>query len=339
MNDEQSHDHSKLEIFPDELFFELFEYISIYDLFRGFTGLNKRIDYILKNLSNLSATWTTHADDRIINTFAPCIAQLVVWRGGSLNLHRFSKLRSLKLALPSIEQCDEIQASSTLEHLQIETPVLSSKITGRLSILLLNNAFPRLRTCRIDDLCFDEGKFQVLPNLQSLTTRTPHPAKLFSFCPQLVHLRLNLEENTTEDFIFNPHDNLGYLELRIFSTDVTLSSIENLLFYTPNLVRLVLHGPCNTSTQNQLEICSLASLITRYLAKLRFLRISLPLTDHRMNLKDLENEQEMLRKLHPLFNQISYRSRSHNVPGRLLISSKMADPSSIITVVESQSRF
>lgn len=333
MNDEHSHDHSKLEIFPDELFFELFEYISVYDLFRGFIGLNKRIDYILKNLSNLSAVWTTHTDDRIINTFAPSIAQLVIWRGGSLNLHRFTKLRSLKLALPSIEQCNEIQASSTLENLQIETPVLSSKITQKLSILLLNNAFPRLRTCRIDDLCFEDGNFQILPSLQSLTTRTPSPARLFSFSPQLVRLRLNLEENITDNFIVDPHVNLRHLEIRIFSTDITLSSIENLLSFTPNLVRFALHGPCNTSTQNQLEISSLASLITRYLAKLRFLRISLPLTDHRMNLKDVENEQETLRKLHPLFNQISYRSRSHNVPGRLLISSKMADLS--ITIVES----
>lgn len=332
MNDEQPHDHSKLEIFPDELFFELFEYISIYDLSRGFIGLNKRFDHILKNLANLSAVWTTHADDRIINTFAPCISQLIVWRGGSLNLNRFSKLRFLKLALPSIEQCNEIHASSTLEHLQIETPVLSSKITEQLSIRLLNNAFPRLQTCRIDDLKLNEENLQPLSNLYSLTTRTPSPARLLSFCPQLVHLRLNLEENINENLIAIPHVNLHHLELRIYSTEITLSTVEILLAFTPNLIRLVLYGPCNTSTQNQMEISSLASLITRYLSKLRFLRISLPLTDHRMNLKDLEDEQETLRKLHPLFNQISYRPRSHNVPGRLLISSK-ADISS---TVESQ---
>lgn len=314
---------STLEIFPDELFFELFEYIPIHDLSRAFCGLNKRIDRILKNLSNLFAVWTTNADDRIIDLFAPCISRLVIWRGGPLNLHRFMKLRSLKLALPSIEQCNEIRASSTLEHLHIETSVRSNIMTEELSVLLLTNAFPRLRTCRMDDLKFENENLYQLPTLYSLITRTASPSGLFSRCPSLIHLRLNLKENLMDNFVSDVHLNLRHLELGIYSTEINLSTIETILSLTPNLIRLILDGPCNPPVQNRIDIYSLAPIFLRHLSKLRFLRINLPLNDSQMALKELETERELITKLHPLFNSILFRARSYYAPGRLLISSKV----------------
>ncbi len=322
MSDCCSQHSSTLEIFPDELFFELFEYIPIHDLSRAFCGLNKRIDRILKNLSNLFAVWTTNADDRIIDLFSPCISRLVIWRGGPLNLHRFSKLRSLKLALPSIEQCNEIRPSSTLEHLHIETSVRTNTMTEELSILLLTNAFPRLRTCRMDDLKFEKENLHQLPTLYSLITRTSSPTGLFSRCPSLVHLRLNLKENIMENLVSDVHLNLRHLELGIYSTEINYSTIEIILSLTPNLIRLILDGPCTPPAQNQIDIYSLASIFNRHLSKLRFIRISLPINDSQMNLKEFENEKELVNKLHPLFNHILFRPRSYYAPGRLLISSK-----------------
>ncbi len=323
MSDCYSQLPSTLETFPDELFFELFEYIPIHDLSRGFSGLNKRIDRILKNLSNLVAVWTTNADDRIIDLFAPCISRLVIWRGGPLNLHRFTKLRALKLALPTIEQCNEIRASSTLEHLHIEASARSNIITEELSVLLLTNAFPRLQTCQMDDLKFEQENFHQLSTLYSLITRTASLSGLFSRCPSLIRLRLNLKENLMDNTISDVHLNLRHLELGIYSTEINLSTIETLLSFTPNLVRLILGGPCNPPVQNQIDIYFLAPIFLRHLSKLRFLRISLPLNDSQMALKDFETERELISKLHPLFNSILFRPRSYYAPGRLAISSKI----------------
>ncbi|CAF3388666.1 unnamed protein product [Rotaria socialis] len=321
MSDYNIQQRSTLEMFPDELFFELFEYIPLNDLYRAFFGLNTRIDIILKNLSNLFAEWTTNSDDRIINIFSSCISRLVIWRGGHLNLYRFNKLRSLKLALPTIQQCNEIQSSSTLEHLHIESSAISHTITEQLSFLFLTDAFPRLRTCRIDEIQFDQNIFQSKPTLLSLMTRTQHPTKLLSLCPMLVHLRLNLKNNINEFLPLDIHSSLRYLQLGIYSTEINLSSVESIFSVTPNLTRFTIDGPCITPPQNKLDIFSLASVFTRRLSKLRFVYISLPLSESQSDPKEFENEKELLKKLHPLFNDIVFRPRSYYAPGRLIISS------------------
>jgi len=321
MSDDYIQHRSRLEIFPDELFFDLFEYIPIYDLYQTFFGLNKRLNLILQNLSNLFAEWTTNADDRTIDIFSSGISRLVIWRGGYLNLNRFNKLRSLKLALPSIEQCNEIQPSLTLEHLHIESLINTNTITDQLSKLFLTNAFPRLRTCRIDEIRFNIDNFHPIPTLHSLITRTQYPAKLLSLCPMLVYLRLNLKDNINENISFDPHLNLRHLELGIYSTEITLSTIDFICSLIPNLTRFSLDGPCNPPPQNKMDIYSLASVFTCRLSKLRFIRISLPLSDNYLDPKEFETEKELLKRLHPLFNQVIFRPRSYYAPGRLLISS------------------
>ena len=319
---EYCHHHcSTLETFPDELFFEIFEYIPINDLHQAFFGLNKRTDIILRNLSNLFAEWTTHSDDKTIDIFSPCISRLVIWRGGYLNLNRFNKLRSLKLALPSIEQCNEIQASSTLEHLHIESLINSETTTDQLSNLFLTNSFPRLRTCRVDEIKFTQPNFQPISTINSLITSTQYPEKLFSLCPMLIHLRLNLKDNINQYFPLDFHCNLRHLELGIYSISITVSTVESILSFTPNLIRFTLDGPCNPAVQNKIDIHSLAPLFTRYLTKLRSVRISLPLNSTSLNSKEFENEKDLLQKLHPLFNHIIFRRRSYYSPGRLLVSS------------------
>ncbi|CAF1179122.1 unnamed protein product [Rotaria sp. Silwood1] len=321
MSDYATQHCSTLEIFPDELFFELFEYIPLNDLYRAFFGLNQRINMILKNLPNLFAEWTTYTDDKIIDIFSSCINRLVIWRGGYLNLNRFIKLRSLKLALPTIEQCNEIQSSLILEHLHIESSVNSRTITEQLSILFLSNAFPRLRTCRIDEIQFDKDIFHSKLTLHSLITRTQYPSRLLSLCPMLKYLRLNLKDNINEYYSFDIHLNLRHLHIGIYSIEINLSTIETILSLTPNIIHFTLDGPCITPPQNKLDICSIASVLTRRLSKLRSIYLGLPLNDNQSDPKEFENEKELLKKLHPLFNYIIFRPRSYYAPGRLLISS------------------
>lgn len=321
MTDYKIHHRSTVEIFPDELFFELFEYIPLVDLYRGFFGLNKRIDNILKNLSNLFAEWTIHSDDRIIDKFAPCISRLIIWRRGNLRLNRFKRLRSLKLALPTVEQCNEIQSSPILEHLHIDSSATSRSVAEQLSTLFLTNAFPNLRTCRIDEIHFDENVYEPKLKLFSLITRTKQPERLLSLCPTLKHLRLNMTINTTEFLSSNIHLNLRYLQIGIYSNQINLSTIESILSLTPNLTRFTIDGPCITPPQNKLDLCSIASVLNRRVSNLRFVYISLPLNDSQSDSKEFENEKETLKKIHPLFNHIIFRPRSYYAPGRLIITS------------------
>ena len=96
-----------VEVYPQVPFGKDF---SLVDMFNKIDTANLRTNWRYSRTHPFDST-----DDKIIDKFSSSISRLVIWRGGPLNLHRFSKLRSLKLALPSIEQCNEIQASLTLE--------------------------------------------------------------------------------------------------------------------------------------------------------------------------------------------------------------------------------
>ena len=62
---------SQIEIFPDELFLELFSYIHPKDLFYSWNGLNRRINAILRSVS-ISLDFIENTDEiyQIIKYFS-----------------------------------------------------------------------------------------------------------------------------------------------------------------------------------------------------------------------------------------------------------------------------
>ncbi|CAF5225755.1 unnamed protein product, partial [Rotaria magnacalcarata] len=86
----------KFENLPNEILFDLFEYINIRDLYNGFWGLNERINYIIGHLRNLSFNLERY-EAGLISLFAKQINRLIVNTWQDIDLNQFPRLKSLIL--------------------------------------------------------------------------------------------------------------------------------------------------------------------------------------------------------------------------------------------------
>ncbi|CAF5162520.1 unnamed protein product, partial [Rotaria magnacalcarata] len=86
----------KFENLPNEILFDLFEYIDIRDLYNGFWGLNERINYIIGHLRNLSLNLERY-EVGLISLFAKQINRLIVNTWQDIDLSQFPRLKSLIL--------------------------------------------------------------------------------------------------------------------------------------------------------------------------------------------------------------------------------------------------
>lgn len=102
----------RLEIFPDELFLDLFSYIPPVDLFRVWCGLNRRISAIIRSIRiSFDLNEYTDANIRALDYFSKQIVFLhlhISYR--SLDLTKYSNLRSLIINTQlTIQQLNSIQ--------------------------------------------------------------------------------------------------------------------------------------------------------------------------------------------------------------------------------------
>ena len=123
---------SQLEIFPDELFLELFSYISPSELFHVWHGLNRRFNAILRSIrASFDLFENTDNNHRALNHFSEQTVYIHLHASfGSLNLRQFPNLRSLISSVPlTKEQLESIRPLSLpcLERLTFLTHLPSSE--------------------------------------------------------------------------------------------------------------------------------------------------------------------------------------------------------------------
>jgi hypothetical protein len=112
MSDSLSLNQLQLEVFPDELFLEIFQYVDPIDL-RSFKGLNARINGIIQALKvNIVVQCQEKNEFDYLSIFAPAqISRLEIrYYCLSLNLNVMTELRSLTLdcTFLSKEQLDQV---------------------------------------------------------------------------------------------------------------------------------------------------------------------------------------------------------------------------------------
>ena len=110
----QMNSRSQLEIFPDELFLDLFSYISPSELYHVWHGLNPRFNAILRSIrASFDLFENTDNNHRALNHFSEQIVYIHLHTSvTSLNLRQFPNLRSLISSVPlTKEQLDSIRPS------------------------------------------------------------------------------------------------------------------------------------------------------------------------------------------------------------------------------------
>ncbi|CAF1198098.1 unnamed protein product [Adineta ricciae] len=235
--------HSTLEIFPDELFLELFSFIQPVDLYRAFRHLNQRLTRILHDIY-ICMHITSDDDDELqhecLNYFSRQIIYLAVDCHPTrllyeIDLRPFNNLRSLHLPLPTDEQCSQItpQNFPFLTQLTIHNNAYRSIVFG-------SNSFPYLIACCIPQIYPDYERTMrpcvTLRSLQLGSCSLQYLLRILPHAPNLTYLDVCLQSSeaqiTETDW---KHEKLSHLKIKIRKL---VPDFEIILKTVPNLSRL-----------------------------------------------------------------------------------------------------
>ncbi|UJR24404.1 hypothetical protein I4U23_005781 [Adineta vaga] len=300
---------SRLEIFPNELFIEIFQYIQPINL-RCFKGLNKRLDSIIQILKvNFVIQYQDDDEINFLETFSfEQIFSLKIqdcW--SSMNLIQLCELRSLSINCTYLtkQQLDQILEIHLLylERLTIEN--IAYDFRELLIYKIFHGKhFPSLNICQLKlgygyNLEFDDK--ESIPNniIRSFSIDKWEWSELGFLLHQLTHLNrleINFEESlTTIIDPIQPNFNLKYLRITL---DDPINNLEKILKWTPNLIRLYICGNLiNDDINVEFEkMAKYLSILTPHLQQFNC-ELYFHTSDH--------NENEfIIQKLHRLFKQI-----------------------------------
>jgi hypothetical protein len=319
---------SKLENLPIEIFFEIFDYLSIQELYRTFHDLNNHLTSILASLANIPAKIASYQDIDLsaIYFFSSRITRLSINYRYSINLSSFHSLRSIRiLDKPNRFQYYSLKFLINLEHICIvHNAQWNNDCLIQLSNDIMTNSYPNLQLCQIGQVRYDHHhQWKLLPTLRSLTICTKDPnvyPQILHFCPQLIRFKLII------DFLTKPilSEYLPHLSLRKFEVCLALRSvslcqiIDFLLCFLPNLTHLIINGPTHYS--KQLDIDLLSFILRKYVSKLSQFYFQMAI-DETLASKLIQDNCISISRLHPLFIQTKINRRNLHTPAKIIISS------------------
>jgi hypothetical protein len=322
---------SSLELLPDELFYDIFDYLSAQDLYDGFYDLNTRFRSILASLTKLYGEITTEKEiqSSAFHFFASRITILHVEHVEPIDVSPFSAIRSLKLRIePNRAQCRSIQLLPHLEYLSVSKPPIEHcYYSNSLSFFVFTNLFPSLHSCRLNLIPYkDNQQWTLVPLLHTLDICVGDPrvyTQILHSCSSLVRLRLEFMRyfaRPPEAFQEPLHTSLRRFDLSLNSTTFSCCQIIDLLLsLVPNLTYFSVKG--SSSDANYINIDSLAIILHQRLPKLRQFYLDMPVQELLVDTIRNDNRQKMY-QLHPLFNYIKINRSTKNIPARLIIASK-----------------
>jgi len=317
-----------IEIFPNELLIELFEYISPYDLYNIFFNLNSRLNSIINSLQNLRLILPEDWDnkERRIPFFASQISTLIIKHDELVDFSYYSNIRSLKLSMPTVDQCNALQPSllPNLERIYILNLFFSDN-SEQLCRLIFSSSFSRLQICHIDRMTFNDCYSYSSLSLRQLTIspctwKSNMYKQIFEACPKLTHLRIirlrNISFKLSSNF-FPPHTSLRHLSIHFYSIgNDWYNQIDWLLSIVPNLENFTLLIDQN-ETNMEFPFDLFAHLLTQRVPYLINFKAKIPLN------KFLSKELNVIRRLHRLFIYVQFQGYiNRDLNNYLIISSK-----------------
>jgi hypothetical protein len=319
---------SSIELFPNELLIEIFEYLSPYDLYKTFYNLNSHFNSIINSLENLRLILQEDWDNKqqVTPFFATQISTLVIKHDELIHFSSYSNIHSLKLSMPTADQCNAIQPSlfPNLEYLYISNLFFSDH-SEQLCRLIFSPSFFRLRICQLDRMTLDDGHSYYSSTLRQLiispsTWKSNMFKQIFNACPNLIHLRILRLRNLSFKLSSNDiplHTSLRHLHIHYNSIgNQWYNQIDWLLSIVPNLENFT----CRID-QNELNIefpfDLFACLLKQHVPNLINFKAKIPLK------RFLSKELNAIKRLHSLFINIQFHGYTNrDVNSYLVISSK-----------------
>ena len=236
-----------LEQLPNELFFYLFTFMDIHDLYSAFWGLNSRLNNLFQSYQNLCFTLDEKTDQSLMKLYVAYISRLTIDTSNNCDLSQFTNLHMLTLCNSDSNHLAQIQPNiiSKLTHLSF---LLGSKFTPSQQLVndVFSNKFPSLRHInfgRINEFSIDS--WSISPSLQFVSIRSNKPmivSAILTVCPNLYHLRLHVLDNDLTDVDSSGPYNHPLQRFTLWSDSVklTINDIDTLLTYTANVQHLYL---------------------------------------------------------------------------------------------------
>jgi hypothetical protein len=141
-------DYEQLELFPNEIFIEIFDYLSLDDLYQLFKGLNQRIDQILQSLNNrtlrLQSNYHGKKQIHINRFFASNAFALNICGKYHFDFKHFPNLRSITYVDATHIQLQYL-LQSTFCHEKMNYLNVKSDHLSFLVQYIFSNVFPSLR--------------------------------------------------------------------------------------------------------------------------------------------------------------------------------------------------
>lgn len=323
--------HLTFEDLPNEIFHELFEYFSIYELYRTFTRLNSRIDSLIKNFRFLQIILHSldDFDQPVHRYFLPKVNTLIINHSKTFFdpiKTILPSIRCLILCKPTREQWNAIQPDlfPSLRRLYLINSVFVYQ-TEQLCRLIFSDRFPVLSLCSLPFVAYEEqNQWTSSPALQSLNISLwdirVYKQILYS-CPNLIRLKIQITGGTNPEQLImsdtdRKHSNLQSFTLRSVKS-ITCELIDSMLFFVPHLTQLII----NVTDQRTsfIPLNRLANIFYDRISMLNDLKIDITIP------KRLYSE-EKLNSNYPLFQTLRIESDLIG-PARLIIfgSSKSYD--------------
>jgi hypothetical protein len=307
--------YSLLEILPNEIFIEIFQYFDARDLYRAFYNLNSRFNTLLQSLNNLCLTVGT-IESNDFKIFASHVYALKLTGDVNINLNDFTNLHGLHLStvLKQLETdtypyLEYLTIVCTNRNIWLYFPVLCQKI--------FSNGFPNLKSCSLSEsaLIFKEPYFNQTSELRSLyvgeINLTSYQIILFE-CPKLEYFLFELHFSRGEGLLTNLYSKLKKLVIMYTHFDLCPDddNIGDYLLCVPDLKELVIYNVshCNY-IEHYLDYKWVTLYVNRYLPSLEYFKFNFWLVDADESFRD--DNKNILNQIEENFKQLHndrYRS-------------------------------
>jgi len=308
-------DYIQLESLPNEIFFEIFDYLSLYNLYQSFKGLNQRINDLLQSLNNRALQiWSTNKNDEIemIRFFSSTIVSLDINDEYNINLNQFPKIYSLTYIYATDDQLQHFLQSKFchkyLKYLNVTSDDLSLLIQ-----YIYSNQFPSLHQCILRNIdSIPMCPWRITPSVCSITVCSD--GNLIPFilksCPNLKSLSLFIFQYSnifSSSCIF--HSNLKYLSIEMTQPAWSIEIIQT-LFSSIQIPYLISFRILSYQLSFiPFDFVQLIQIFNEQLPNLHRFECDL-LLSKRLEIMDLK----MIRNLHAfLFNHLRLENQSDDI--------------------------
>lgn len=236
----------RLEILPNEIFIEIFQYFDIQQLFQSFNNLNYRFNILLRSLNNLIFKLYENNSTEL-PYFVPYIDTVTAYFPIHVDYEYLTNIRHLNLIKMPSKYFNEsnFKFLSCLEDLSVKN--MSINFAYILYKNIFSNTFPCLKSCYLsqDNNIPENIKFTdllCLCHLQIGTINLEIYANILSVCLNLNFFKFILKSN--EVFVnVKPHFNLKriIIEPEDYIQSKNDYAINICLSFLPNLEKLYIH--------------------------------------------------------------------------------------------------